>query len=162
MKGFPYISKNIDNEFLFITLFVNICLTPIWFPRYLDVFPACSKAAFGWKKTDALVSRHVPRQAIQDVRHWRVIGESSLITHACLSHITVGSDVKHLGGGEVLSGSAGEEMVCEAQMTPQGNRKEVQKKRGESLRESFRTRPGSQGQGCWRLIPSGGRIKKPP
>lgn len=53
-----------------------------------------------------------------------------MITHVCLSHFIVGSDVKHLDGGEVLSGSAAEEMVCEAQMTPQGNRKEGHKKGG--------------------------------
>lgn len=53
-----------------------------------------------------------------------------MITHVCLSHFIVGSDVKHLDGGEVLSGSAAEEMVCEAQMTTQGNRKEGHKKGG--------------------------------
>lgn len=41
----------------------------------------------------------------------------------CLSHTISSSDVKHIDGGEVLSGSTGEEMVCEAQMTPCGNRK---------------------------------------
>lgn len=51
----------------------------------------------------------------------------------CLSHIISGSDVKHIDGGEVLSGSAGEEMVCEAQMTPCGNR-EGELTKGESSR----------------------------
>lgn len=50
--------------------------------------------------------------------------------HVCLSHIISGSDVKHIDGGDVLSGSAGEEMVCEAQMTPCGNRKGGVKKKG--------------------------------
>lgn len=54
--------------------------------------------------------------------------------NTCLSHIISGSDVKHIDGGDVLSGSAGEEMVCEAQMTPCGNRKGwgwgAQKKKG--------------------------------
>lgn len=48
----------------------------------------------------------------------------------CLSHIISGSDVKLIDGGDVLSGSAGEEMVCEAQMTPFGNRKGGGQKKG--------------------------------
>lgn len=49
--------------------------------------------------------------------------------NTCLSHVISSSDVKHIDGGEVLGGTAGEEMVCEAQMTPCGNREGGLKKK---------------------------------
>lgn len=52
--------------------------------------------------------------------------------HTCLSHFICGSDVKLIDGGEVLSGSAGEEMVCEAQMTSCGNKKVGLTKKGKA------------------------------
>lgn len=89
-----------------------------------------------------------------------VIWESSMITHVCLSHFIVGSDVRHLDGEECWVAALVRKWCVKHKWHPKGTGRRGTK-RGGRLRESFRTRPGSQGQGWW-LIPSGGRIRNPP